>query len=59
MCLLLKKNFKIRQNNIILRFATLILLVKLIQIVISTVEFMVFFCNLCDDGRVAVVSLLE
>lgn len=58
MCLLLKKNFKIRQNNIILRFATLILLVKLIQIVISTVEFMVFFGNLCD-GRVAVVSLLE
>ena len=58
MCLLLKKNFKIRQNNIILSFATLILLVKLIQIVISTVEFMVFFCNLCD-GRVAVVSLLE
>ena len=58
MCLLLKKNFKIRQNNIILSFATLILLVKLIQTVISTVEFKGFFCYLCD-GRVAVVSLLE
>ena len=43
MCLLLKKNFKIRQNNIILSFATLILLVKLIQIVIGTVEFKVCF----------------